>query len=48
MKNGRIVCDERCAMWRGQRLCAHTIAVAEKAGGLDFFLNWLKKIWKSV
>ena len=43
MKNGRIVCDEQCPMWRGRRLCAHTVAVAEKAGVLDLFLNWLKK-----
>ena len=43
MKNGRIVYDEQCPMWRGQRLSAHTVAVAEKAGVLDLFLSLLKK-----
>ena len=25
----KIVCDEQCLMWRGHKLCSHTVAVAE-------------------
>ena len=30
-------------MWRGRRLCSHTIAVAEKAQAMTHFLQWYKK-----
>ena len=43
MKNGRIVCDEHCPMWRGRRFCSHTIAIAEKVGILNKFVDWLRK-----
>ena len=37
------VCDEFCPMWRGRKLCAHTVAVAEKAQALPQFVHWLRK-----
>ena len=41
--SGKIVCDEQCPMWRGRKLCSHTVAVAEKAQALPQFLHWLRK-----
>jgi hypothetical protein len=41
--NGKVVCDEHCPMWRGRKLCAHTVAVAEKANCLQKFVDWIQK-----
>ena len=41
--SGKVVCDEQCPMWRGRHVCAHTVAVAEKASCLGKYLNWLQK-----
>ena len=41
--NGKVLCDEQCPMWRGRKLCSHTVAVAEKAQALPQFLQWLRK-----
>lgn len=39
LKNGRIVCDEQCPMWRGRRLCSHTVAVAQRAHFVEVFFR---------
>lgn len=42
-KTGKIACDEQYPMWRGQRICSHSVAVAEQAQCLPKFLSWLQK-----
>lgn len=40
-KSGKITCNE-CPMRKAQKICAHSLAVAEKIGTTASFLNWLK------
>ena len=40
---GRFVCDDNCLMWRGRKLCSHTVAVAECVKGLPQFISTLQK-----
>lgn len=42
-KDGKFVCDERCPMWCGRKICSHTVAVAESVGDLRHFLESLQK-----
>ena len=41
-KGGRVLCDDNCPMWRGGRICSHTI-VAERLNCLQGFLQALQK-----
>lgn len=41
-KNGRFTCDDGCRMWLSTRLCAHTVAVAQKMNLLEAFVLWRK------
>lgn len=41
-KNGKFTCDDGCRMWLSTRLCAHTVAVAQKMDLLEDFLMWRK------
>ena len=41
-RNGKVVCDDQCAMWRGCQLCSHTVAVAGREQVLPRFLGWLQ------
>ena len=43
-KNGGINCDDTCLAWKAQRLCSHTLAVAEYLNYLDEFLTWYRKL----
>ena len=42
-KGGRVLCDDNCPMWRGRRICSHTIVVAERLNCLQGFLQALQK-----
>ena len=42
-KSGKFSCDGQCPMWGGQKICAHTVAVAECMHCLHDFLNSLHK-----
>lgn len=42
-KSGKFSCDGQCPMWGGQKICAHTVAVAECVHHLPDFLNSLHK-----
>ena len=42
-KGDKILCDDQCAMWRGSKICAHTIAVAEKFNCLSKFVASVMK-----
>jgi hypothetical protein len=44
--SGKVASDEMCPMWRGRRVCSHTVAVAEKAGCLSKYVQWLQKSGK--
>ena len=39
----KFLCDENCPMWRGRKLCAHTVAVAESFNSLAQFVDALHK-----
>ena len=41
-KSGKITCND-CPMWKAQKICAHSLAVAEKSGITASFLNWFKE-----
>ena len=41
-KSGKITCTD-CRMWKAQKICAHSLAVAEKCGMTASFLNWFKE-----
>ena len=41
-KSGKITCND-CPMWKAQKICAHSLAVAEKSGMTASFLNWFKE-----
>lgn len=43
MSDGKFVCDESCPMWRGRKVCAHTLAVAQDFGCLQQFIAALQK-----
>ena len=40
-KSGKITCND-CPMWKAQKICAHSLAVAEKSCMAASFLNWFK------
>ena len=40
---GKVICDDNCPMWRGRKVCSHTIAVAESLSGLKQFVQALQK-----
>lgn len=40
---GKVLCDDDCPMWRGRKICSHTIAVAEHLNCLQEFLQVLQK-----
>ena len=37
---GQYSCDNGCLQWKSSKICAHTVAVAEKNGDLHAFLEW--------
>lgn len=37
---GQYVCDNSCLQWKSSQICAHTVAVSEKNGDLQSFLDW--------
>ena len=39
----KFLCDDSCPMWRGQKVCAHAIAVAESLHCLKGFIETLRK-----
>lgn len=39
----KFLCDDNCPMWRGRKVCAHTVAVAESLNSLQQFIEALKK-----
>ena len=39
----KFLCDENCPMWRGRKMCAHTVAVAENFNSLQQFIDVLQK-----
>ena len=39
----KFLCDENCPMWRGRKICAHTVAVAESLNSLQQFIDVLRK-----
>ena len=38
--SGQYVCDNSCLQWKSSQICAHTVAVSEKNGDLQSFLDW--------
>ena len=40
-KSGKITCND-CPMWKAQKICAHSLAVAEKNGITESYLKWFK------
>ncbi len=40
---GKVICDDNCPMWRGRKVCSHTIVVAESLSGLKQFVQALQK-----
>ena len=42
-KNGQISSEQSCMLYHSSGVCAHTVAVAQKKGCLDVFLNRLNK-----
>ena len=42
-KSARFTCDDGCRMWLSTRICAHSVAVADKLKRLPSFLDWRKK-----
>lgn len=42
-RDWRFACDDQCPMWRGRKICSHTVAVAESVGRLPDFLCSLHK-----
>ena len=47
-KKGGISCDDNCLAWKSQRLCSHTLAVAEYLNYLEEFLTYYRKLKVSV
>ena len=47
-KGDKVLCDDQCAMWRGSKICAHTIAVAEKFNCLSNFVGSVMKSSKQT
>ena len=43
-KNGGLVCDKGCLVWKSQRVCSHTLALAEETSCLEKFLVWYHKL----
>ena len=42
----KFLCNENCPMWRGCKVCAHTIAVAESLNSLNPFTGeYVWSIW---
>ena len=41
--SGKFLCDDSCPMWRGRKVCAHTVAVAESLNCLQQFIEALQK-----
>ena len=39
----KFLCDDNCPMWRGLKVCAHTVAVAESLNCLRQFIEALQK-----
>ena len=42
-KGGQYCCDCDCPNWQSLYLCSHTVAIAEKEGQLQAFVQWYKK-----
>lgn len=38
----KFFCDDNCPMWRGRRMCSHTVAVAESFNSLQQFIEITK------
>ena len=41
-KNGKVTCDD-CPGWKVSKICAHSIAAAEKAGATARYMKWLRE-----
>ena len=40
-KSGKVTCND-CPVWKAQKICAHSLAVAEKIGKMASYLDWFK------
>ena len=41
---GGFLCDDECLGYKSAKICAHTVAAALKAGNVDAFVCWYKKL----
>ena len=42
-KNGQIVCEQGCGVFKSSKVCVHSVSVACHTGKLDQYLQWLLK-----
>ena len=42
-KNGQILCEQSCGVYKSSKLCVHTVTVARSNGVLGQYLHWLLK-----
>ena len=42
-KNGQIVCEQGCGVFKSSKVCVHSVSVARHTGKLDQYLQWLLK-----
>ena len=42
-KNGGYLCDD-CLGYKSAKICAHTVAASLKAGNIETFIKWYKKL----
>lgn len=40
LASGQYVCDNSCLQWKSSQICSHTVAVSERNGDLQSFLDW--------
>ena len=46
-RSGQYCCDSECPNWKSLCMCAHSVAVAEKEGDLERFIEWFKQAKKA-
>ena len=42
-KNGQVVCEPSCGLFKSSKVCVHTVSVARHTGELGQYLHWLLK-----
>ena len=42
-KNGQIICEQSCGVYKSSKLCVHTVTVARRNNVLSQYLRWLLK-----